>query len=113
MDKRKFRIFCNKGDCNNIELRVEIEDNPNCEQEAANSLCRKLEQHFKDKHPKEKRNEGRITVRQKDKWATLQADGTIKEVAPTNAVNDSGSYQLCEKCGMYLIFFCWWYQRIS
>lgn len=109
MNKRKFRTFCNEeGECwkKPTELIVEIEDSPNVEQEAANALCRKLEQHFKDKHPKEKRNEGRIAVNQGDKWTTLQSDGTIKELAPNNAFNDSGRiYQACENCDEYLIFF--------
>lgn len=105
MSKRKFKVTCKESGCGSIELIAEVEDSSNCEQEAANALCRKLEQHFKDKHPKEKRDEGHIAVNQGDKWATLQSDGTIKELASINAFNDSGSYWACEKCGKYLIFF--------
>jgi len=111
MAKRKFRTFCNKeGECfkKATELIIEIEDSANIEQEAANALCRKLEQHFKDKHPDLPRNFGKISVNQGTKHATLQEDGSIIP-KPANislgGLTNTQEYTSCNKCGKQLLIF--------
>ena len=62
MNVRKFKVTCQQKDVGGgsiasirdckEELIVEIEDNPNCEQEAANALVKKLGDHLKQQHPK-------------------------------------------------------------
>lgn len=99
-DKRNFKVTCEIWDCHQ-ELIVEVEDSSNIEQEAANALCRKLEQHFKDKNLKEKINEGKISVRQGKKSATLQENGTINE----KELMSPKTYRSCQKCQKYLVIF--------
>lgn len=106
--QRKFKFKCVasiRGTQCKEEFIVEIENSPNCEQEAVNALVRKLEQHFKDKHPKE--DPWLIKVKIGERWAVLQADDSIKEkeLKGEPQFEDAAGgnvLQSCLKCGRQL-----------
>ena len=110
MAKRKFKLKCTAspgGTKCKEEFLVEIEDSNNVEQEASNALVRKLEQHFKDNHHKKDQDPWLIKVKTGEKWAVLQADGSIKNVAVRGEpqFEDAAGeivLQSCSKCGRQL-----------